>query len=214
MSETMGIVCALRDSAPGTEEEDIPTNASLVAAALNGHSWAQETLFRRHVRMAGGLAHRLLLGSDIEADDIVQDAFIAAFSRLDSLRAPEAFGSWLGSIVVRQCSKKLRRLSLRLRLGLASREAVDVDLNITSAASPEVIAELKQIYGLLERLRPDERVALVLRRVEGMTVPEIAESMDTSVSTVKRRLSVAESPLARCTSDGSLSVASFPRSVK
>lgn len=196
----MGIVRALRDSAPERgkgEARPIPSNAALVAEALEGHSWAHEALFRRHGRMALGLAHRLLAGSGIDADDLVQDVFVTAYTRLDTLREPEAFGSWLGSIVVRTASKRLRRHRLRVRFGLARSEAVDMDLVVSSAASPEVAVLLMQTYEILDRLRPDERIAFLLRRVEGLTVAEIAERMDSSLSTVKRRLGAAEARFER-----------------
>ena len=196
----MGIVRALRDSAPEQgkgEAKPIPPNAALVLEALEGHSWAYEALFRRHGRMATGLAHRLLAGTGIDADDLVQDAFVTAYCRLDTLREPEAFGSWLGSIVVRTASKRLRRHRMRVRFGLARSEPVDMDLIVSSAASPEVAAILLQTYEALERLPPDERIAFLLRRVEGLTVAEIAERMDLSLSTVKRRLCAAEGRFER-----------------
>lgn len=206
----MGIVRALRDSAPlqgKGEAKPIPSNAALVAEALLGHSWAHEALFRRHGRMALGLAHRLLAGSGIDADDLVQDVFVTAYTRLDTLREPEAFGSWLGSIVVRTASKRLRRHRLRVRFGLARSEAVDLDLVVSSAASPEVAVLLIQTYEILDRLRPDERIAFLLRRVEGLTVAEIAERMDLSLSTVKRRLGAAEGRFERETQRKSMRAA-------
>jgi RNA polymerase sigma-70 factor (ECF subfamily) len=156
--------------------------------------------------MATGLAHRLLAGSGIDADDLVQDAFVTAYCRLDTLREPEAFGSWLGSIVVRTASKRLRRHRLRVRFGLARSEAVDMDLIVSSVASPEVAVLLLQTYEILDRLRPDERIAFLLRRVEGLTVAEIAERMDVSLSTVKRRLGAAEGRFERETHRKSLSL--------
>lgn len=196
----MGIVRALRDSAPEQGRGDalpIPSNAALVAEALAGNTWAYEVLFRRHGRMATGLAHRLLSGSGIDTDDLVQDAFVTAYCKLDTLREPEAFASWLGSIVVRTASKRLRRHRLRVRFGLARAEPVDMDLIVSSAASPEIAVSLQQTYEVLHRLRPDERIAFLLRRVEGLTVAEIAERMDLSLSTVKRRLDAAEGRFER-----------------
>ena len=196
----MGIVRALRDSAPERgrgEAPPIPSNAALVAEALAGHAFAYEVLFRRHGRMATGLAHRLLAGSGIDTDDLVQDAFVTAYTRLDTLREPEAFSSWLGSIVVRTASKRLRRHRLRVRFGLARTEPVDMDLIVSSSASPEVAVSLLQTYEVLDRLRPDERISFLLRRVEGLTVAEIAERMDLSLSTVKRRLEAAEGRFER-----------------
>ena len=111
-----------------------PTDAALVVAARAGESWAQEALFRRHARMALGLAHRLL-PRDEEVDDIVQDCFVSALKRLGSLDNPQAFAAWLGSIVVRTVGKRLRRRRLMTRLGLRAPEEIDPDA-IAAPRSP------------------------------------------------------------------------------
>jgi len=175
-----------------------PTDAALVVAARAGEAWAQETLFRRHARMALGLAHRLLPG-DPEVDDIVQDCFVFALERLASLRNAQAFASWLGSIVVRVVQKRLRRRRIATRLGLRSAQPVNFDAVIAANAPAEAVYELRRVYGLLEQLPAEERVALVLRRVEGLEIPQIAETMGLSVSTIKRRLAAAEARLERTT---------------
>jgi RNA polymerase sigma-70 factor (ECF subfamily) len=176
---------------PLTKSGAGPTDAALVVAARAGDSWAQEALFRRYARMAIGLSHRLLPNPS-EVDDLVQDAFLYAFERLDRLQNPQAFAAWLGSIVVRTASKRLRRQRLMTRLGMRRSEPIDPDLVIGNAAPPDIRLELVAIYGLLESLPAEERIALVLRRVEGMEVAQIAETMQLSVSTVKRRLAAAE----------------------
>lgn len=196
----MGVVRALRDSSPEDEGQNappIPSNGALVQAALAGQSWAHEVLFRRHARMVSGLAYRLVVGSGVDVDDLVQDSFITAFARLDTLRDPEAFSSWLGSIVVRTASKRLRRQRLRMRLGLVRSEPVDLDISISPTAPPDAAVLLKETYGILDQLRPEERIAFLLRRVEGLTVGEIADRMDVSLSTTKRRLSAAEGRFER-----------------
>ncbi|MGH7270210.1 MAG: RNA polymerase sigma factor, partial [Polyangiaceae bacterium] len=86
-------------------------------AARAGEAWAHEALFRRHARMVNGLAFRLM-GRDADVDDLVQDAFVTAFSRLQGLGDPQAFSAWLGSIVVRTAGKIIRRRVLLERLGL------------------------------------------------------------------------------------------------
>jgi RNA polymerase sigma-70 factor, ECF subfamily len=177
-------------AAPGPGSED----ALLVQRALAGHEAARERLFRSHVRRAHGLAHRLMPG-DPEVDDVVQDAFCAAFEALGTLRTPEHFGSWLGGIVIRTARNRLRRHRLMTRLGLRRAAPVVLDDLLTEDASPEVRAELHAVYALLGQLDPDTRLALVLRRVEEHTLPEIAERMQLSLATVKRRLDEAESQL-------------------
>lgn len=184
---------------PLTKSGQGPTDAALVLAARAGEAWAREALFRRHARLALGLAYRIL-PHDVEVDDLVQDSFLYAFERLDGLSNPQAFQSWLASIVVRTAGKRLRRRRLLTRLGLRSQQPIDVDEVISRTAPPDVAAELSAVYGLLEQLPAEERVALVLRRVERLEIPEIAQHMGLSSSTVKRRLRAAEERLARARS--------------
>ena len=175
-----------------------PSDAALVLAARAGEEWAREALFRRYARLAIGLAYRIL-PRDADVDDLVQDSFLSAFQRLDRLSNPQAFQAWLSSIVVRTAGKRLRRRRLQVRLGLLRNEAIDLDQVVSRAAPPDVAAELRAVYGLLEKLSVEERIALVLRRVERLEIPEIAEQMGLSTSTVKRRLNAAEARLERAT---------------
>src|SRR5262249_11722029 len=122
---------------PSTKPGALPTDAALVASARAGDAWAQEALYRRHARMAIGLAHPLL-PHDAEVDDLVQDCFASALQRLDTLENPQAFAAWLGSIVVGAVSKRLRRQRLLTRLGLRSRETIDPDQVVSPAAPVEV----------------------------------------------------------------------------
>jgi RNA polymerase sigma-70 factor (ECF subfamily) len=173
-----------------------PTDAALVVAARAGESWAQEALFRRHSRMALGLAHRLLPQDD-EVDDLVQDCFVSALKRLSALDNPQAFAAWLGSIVVRAVGKRLRRRRLLSRLGLRAPEEIDADAIAAPSVPGDVAVELRRVYAIVAQLPAEARVALILRRVDGLEVPEIARRMELSLSTVKRRLKLAEEILER-----------------
>jgi RNA polymerase sigma-70 factor (ECF subfamily) len=174
-----------------------PTDATLVKAARDGESWAQEALFRRYARMVNGLAFRVL-GRDSEVDDLVQDSFLEAIKNLHRLDNPQAFASWLGAIVVRTASKRLRRRALLNRLGLRRNTPIDPDVVLTSDAPPDARAELARVYSCLDSMHHETRLSLVLHRVEGMSLPETAETMGISLSTVKRRLAAAERVLAEC----------------
>ncbi len=173
-----------------------PSDAALVLAARAGEEWAREALFRRYARLALGLAYRIL-PLDADVDDLVQDSFLYALQRLDRLSNPQAFQAWLSSIVVRTAGKRLRRRRLQIRLGLLRNEPIDADQIVSRSAPPDIAAELRAVYGLIERLSVEERIALVLRRVERLEIPEIAEQMGISSSTVKRRLNSAEARLAK-----------------
>jgi len=174
----------------------VPSDAALVEAALKGETWAQTALFQRHVRAVIGLAHRLM-PHPAEVDDLVQDTFVYALSRLDSLKNPQAFASWIFSIVVRTAAKRMRRHRLLVRLGLRSATPINLDEISSQQASPEIQSELALVYGILETLPAEQRIALVLRRVEELELSEIAQYMGLSVTTVKRRLAAADASLAR-----------------
>ena len=172
-----------------------PTDAVLVLAGRSGEAWATEALFRRHARMANGLAFRLL-GRDSDVDDLVQESFAQAFSGLDRLKEPQAFASWLGAIVVRTAHKMIRRRRLMARLGF-DRGALAIDLD--ALVGPQVPADdaidLRRVYALVEKLPANVRIPLVLRRVEGLALDEIAKLVGASLATVKRRIDEGERQL-------------------
>lgn len=169
-------------------------DAELVAQALQGDELACRQLYRRHAVSINAMAFRLAPRRE-DADDLVQESFAAAFDALHRLEKPAAFGAWVRSILVRTAAKQLRRLRIARRIGLAQERAYDAALVIDGAAPAEVVVELRRLYRHLHRMPADAGVALVLKRVEGMTIPEIAEHMGVSVGTVKRRIRRAESRL-------------------
>jgi RNA polymerase sigma-70 factor (ECF subfamily) len=173
-----------------------PSDAALVVAARAAEPWAREALFRRYAPMANGLALRLL-GRDRDLDDLVQESFVAALRGLGNLREPQAFAAWLSSIVVQTAHKVLRRRRLARRLGLYRTEPLDVDALIARDAPADVVVELRAVYTLIEELPPRLRIPLVLRRVEGHPLDEVARLMGCSLATVKRAVAEAERRLER-----------------
>lgn len=164
--------------AAATDDSD----ADVVARAKEGERTAQALLYRRHVRMVRGLAYRLLGQSGVE--DVVQDVFVTAFERLGTLRDGQAFARWLGTIVVYTARKAIRER----RRSRAHSEAPLTSL-IAEDAPMEVREELEAVYQILAELPDDVRIALVLRRVEGLSIKEISVYMGRSSATVKRRIS-------------------------
>jgi RNA polymerase sigma-70 factor, ECF subfamily len=169
-------------------------DAALVIRAQAGEARAKELLFRRHARRVHGLAYRLL-AHDRDLEEVVQDVFVEALAGLGSLREPSAFGSWLGAIVVHRVRRRIRRRRLAAALGLVPVETVDVD-ELPGDPSSEAALELRRVHAHIAQLDAEERIALVLHRVEGYSLPELAERMGLSLATVKRRLASAEQKLA------------------
>lgn len=178
---------ARRAPAPSSELDD----AQLVSLAREGHLTAFESLYRRHASFALNVAVRIQ-GNAVDVEDVVHDAFLRAHQRLTELREPGLFRPWLGSIVVRLVRSRMRRRRLLAALGMASVEPVDLDAVAAPDASPEIRAQLAQIYALLCTIPSDERIAWTLRYIERHRLEVVAELVGCSLATVKRRISRAQ----------------------
>ena len=181
---------ALRAVPPRPSDEDV------IAAAKRLETWAQEELYRKHAPAAYALVRRLL-GTEEDVDDVVQDTFIGAFRTVGALRDPGAFRGWMLRIAVGRVSRTIKKRRVLAGLGLRTRQAPpDVDKMLGPSAPPDVALELQRVYATVVQLPSDQRIALVLRRIEGSSLEEIAELTGASLATVKRRLARAELGLA------------------
>jgi RNA polymerase sigma-70 factor (ECF subfamily) len=170
----------------------------LVRRARGGDRWAEEALYRRHARRVSRTVSRLLARST-EAEDVVQDAFIFAFTHLGDLRDPDLFGRWLLQVAVRLVHRRFRQRRFLRLLGL-DRGSDDVTLaaQVDPRAGPEICARIAEIDRALERLPARCRVAWVLRYVEGCGIDEIAATSSCSRATAKRLIVRADRELRSC----------------
>lgn len=173
-----------------------PSDAALVSAARDGEPWAQEALFRRYAGLVNGLAFRLLGHAD-DVDDVVQEAFAQALVSLHRLKSEDQFQSWLSAIVVRVAYKVIRRRRLLTRLGFRPELEVDFDALIAPGAPPDVAAELRAVYAEVQSFPTKLRVPFLLRKIEELTIEEVAELSGASVASVKRYVAAAEQLLAK-----------------
>lgn len=175
--------------------DGLPSDADLVARALVGERFAFQLLYRRHVTSIAERVTRLLARSG-EAEDVVQDAFVAAFRDLRQLSEPMRFGHWLMGIAVHQAHRRFRRRRLLARFGL-DRGVDDARLEqvVDPAAAPDVRLELARLDGALGRLPAEPRLAWMLRYVEGCGLEELAEQCGCSLATAKRRIARADERL-------------------
>src|SRR5437868_14211486 len=132
------------------------TTTQLVADACSGSADAFTELVRRHQDWAYAAALSVL-GDPARAQDAVQEAFLAAFGNLRSLRAPEAFGIWLRQIVRHQASRILRSQPTDLPFGAQepalSRDPAEVALQRE---------DLRLLMRAINALPEPEREAIVL----------------------------------------------------
>ncbi len=174
---------------------DAASDRDLIERGVGGERAALQVLYRRHVRAVTERVTRLLSRSG-EAEDVVQDAFVAAFRDLPQLEDRSRFAAWLMSIAVHQTQRRFRRRRLLARLGL-DRGSDDARLEQVAdpALSPEARTELGRLDRALSGLPAELRLAWMLRHVEGCELLETAEQCGCSLATVKRRIARADARL-------------------
>ncbi|UQA58152.1 RNA polymerase sigma factor [Polyangium aurulentum] len=182
---------------PGGDVRALPagegvSDASLVERARAGDRWAEEVIYRRYVGTIAGLAVRLLR-SRSEMEDVVQETFAIALERLGSLRDGNALRGWLAQIAVGQVRRRFRRRRLLALLGLdRTEEDAPFESLAAEGITAEEAAELGAIDALLTTLPVEQRIAWVLRHVEGESLEDVARACSCSLATAKRRIAAAE----------------------
>ena len=158
---------------------------------------AFEALYRRHGERAYRLARRLA-GQDADARDIVQEAFLRVFRRIDRFRRDAAFASWLYRVTVNVAIDRHRS---RARRPIAPLDVETFDPKSDDAEGPERQAVARErreeIRRAILELSPKLATVVLLRYVEGLAYEEIAETLALSLGTVKSRLNRAHKLLER-----------------
>lgn len=152
----------------------VSPHALMVAAARDGDHQAFAELYELY----GPMVHGILLARVpwSEVDDLVQDVFLLAFRRLGALRDCAAFGGWLAMIARNRAMDFHRR----------ARETSPLPEDLAQGKSLK--AEASEVLALIRTLPEAYRETLVLRLVEGMTGPEIAERTNLTPASVRVNL--------------------------
>jgi RNA polymerase sigma-70 factor (ECF subfamily) len=153
---------------------------ALVREAQRGDADAFEELFRRHWRRAHRAAF-LVVGDATAAEDIAQEAFLAAVRALDRFDRSRPFGPWLHRITVNRAIDFARARSLRA-------ESEWADEYASAAASVELDEISAELLTALRTLSPDHRAVVVLRYVLDYMPGEIAAMLEVPRGTVNSRL--------------------------
>ena len=128
---------------------------------------------------------RALTQSSEEVEDLTQEIFLRIFTRPRAIREPGALREFVMSVAVRVLRWELRRRWVRRWVRLTPTGAIP-DAPIEGATDEEARQALRRCYAILDGLGERERVAFVLRQMEGMKMEEVAEQMRVSLSTAKR----------------------------
>lgn len=193
-----------------TTPQDSTTNArvwsdvELVARAGIGESAAFETIMRRYNRLLFRSA-RGVVSDDAEAQDVVQEAYLRAFSSLKSFRGDCELGTWLARIAIHIALDVQRKHSRSvpidgtLEFGVEPAMEHMMAFKAPATANPDTQVERSQVRALLQQaidsLPPMYRCVFILRAVQEMSVGEAAACLDVSEDVVKTRYLRARSML-------------------
>lgn len=185
-----------------------PNDLELVEQARAGNGDAFRALVARHSRTLFHTAYRLT-GNEQNAEDIVQEALLKAYRKLDKFDRRSEFGTWLYRITVNSAMDLMRKEKRR-----TARAPMDGGLEMETFASaeptPDRIAASgemgRAVRRVLAGLSPLERSAFILRHFEGRTTTEICETLGIRTGATKqavfravRKLRTALEPMLRST---------------
>lgn len=188
-----------RDPSSSPATADGPTDGQRVQEALAGDRKAFDGLIRKYQRQAVAVSYRLL-GNSQDALEVTQDAFLKAYTSLESLQKPEAFGGWLMRIVsnlslnYRRSRKTRSAVPLGEVLGPQGGESTEAHGGgsewmssgtgdpVRGLEGKELGAKLKEA---LARLPEKQRLAIVMFTIDEMPQKDVAEALNCSVEAVK-----------------------------
>ena len=169
-----------------------------VERAFAGDRHAFSCLVETYQKPVYNLCYRVL-GNPHDAEEAAQEAFVRAYTRLESYDPARPFKTWLFSIAHHYCIDRLRRKRL-IWLSLDDEPVLDTAVWRSSALTPEEIAMRREqdtdIQALLAILPAKDRSMVVMRYWYDLSYEEIAEATATTVSAVKSRLHRARCSLA------------------
>jgi RNA polymerase sigma-70 factor (ECF subfamily) len=179
------------DSAQTVAFDDL----ALVAQAKQGDRSAFTELVNRHARKIFRLA-RHITKNDQDAEDVLQETFLKAYSRLDQFHGDSKFYTWLVRIGVNESLMKIRRRKdgkfVALDQELETGEGTFVKELRADAENPEEHYSREEIHqalsGAIDSLAEAYKTVFVLRDVDGLSTEETAEALELSVPAVKSRL--------------------------
>jgi RNA polymerase sigma-70 factor, ECF subfamily len=161
------------------------SDAAVIQRVLDGDVDAFAVLVDRYQNEFAGYA-KYMTGSLDDAADIIQESLVRAYKSLRRCRDRAKFKGWLFRIVSNQCKSHLARRKRRRTESLS--QAEDVQAQEDPGSDAEGADMRRRVHAALQDLPTDQREALVLKYVQALSLPEMAELLKTSVAALKMRL--------------------------
>ncbi|HOO85846.1 MAG TPA: RNA polymerase sigma factor [Prolixibacteraceae bacterium] len=161
----------------GTQKD---IHEKLIVASKRGDNRARRQLYELYARAMFNICYRMMNNRE-DAEDILQDAFVQAFSKLDSFRYESTFGAWLKRIVINTCINAINKRKVDLLLT----DDMYYFSNRSEEEEPELPLTVKDVERAMEQLPEGGRLIFSLYLLEGYDHVEIAEILGITESTSK-----------------------------
>jgi RNA polymerase sigma-70 factor, ECF subfamily len=190
------------------KEDSAVTQRATLDQAACGAGLTFDELFERFSSMVFGLVFQIL-GDREEALDVSQEVFLTIYRKLDTFRGESSLKTWIYCIAVHRATNRFRwwnrirrRGTVSLEEHLAKSPNQELSYNLRSKdQSPEDALLLQEERSEIERklleLPLPQRVAVIMRDIEGLSYEEIAEALDVSLGTIKSRIARGREELKR-----------------
>lgn len=160
-------------------------DAALVALLLERSPAAASAVWTRFAPAVRRVLRRAIWPHG-DVEDLLQDVFLILFRKLPTLRDPAALRPFIFSIAATVASTELRKMRVRRWLRLTPEGILPDQTSVERDDDGREV--LSKTYAVLNRVTDRDRMAFVLRTLEGFELPEVASALDMSVSSVKRRV--------------------------
>jgi len=190
------------------KDDSAVVQGAILDQANSGIALTFDELFERFSSMVFGLVYQIL-GDREEAMDVSQEVFLTVYRKLDTFRGESSLKTWIYCIAVNKAANRFRwwnrlrrRGTVSLEEHLAKSPNQELSWNLRSRDhSPEDVLLLREERSEIERrlleIPLQQRIAVIMRDIEGLSYEEIAESLKVSLGTVKSRISRGREELKR-----------------
>lgn len=192
----------------GRELGGLDEDTDIVVSVRKGNVDEFEKLVQKYQKMAFNVAYRII-GSDEDACEVVQDAFLSGYRNLAGFKGTSKFSTWLCSIVINLSKNRIFKMNAENRHEQYSLDdPAETDEGPigreVSSAEPSVLDKLereevrKRVQDCISGLEREFREVIVLRDIQGFSYDEVAGMLDIAEGTVKSRLFRARDAVRDC----------------
>ncbi len=179
-----------------TEKKDythFEQHLELIEACRKNDTKAQINLYRLYCKAMFNVCLRLVK-NPVEAEDLMQEAFISAFEKLDQFRAEVSFGAWLKKIVINKCIDFLKKKKIQF---VELDEARGLENDVETVSVEDLTKDIEKIKTQINLLPDGYRTVLNLFLFEGYDHDEIAQILGITASTSRSQYARAKAILCK-----------------